>query len=114
MERFAVTYILYRAVHRFSEFFRHWYVRSFILWTHNTLTFLENLDRVFALKITLRHFGEPLYQDRSVVGYILGFIFRSGRIVISAFLYGVIVITAAAIYVAWCAILPFIVYKIFL
>ena len=113
MERFAVTYVIFRIVHRFIEFFRHWYVRSFILWTHGTLNVLENLDRTFAVRITLRHFGEPLYQDRSIVGYIFGFIFRSARIMIGGLLYGVIILGAALLYIIWCAILPYLIYKIF-
>lgn len=114
MEQFAATYIILRLAHRFVEFFRHWYVRSFMLWTHGILNFLENLDRTFAVKITLRHFGEPLYQDRSIVGYILGFVFRSTRIVIGGLLYGLIILVATLLYLVWCAILPYLVYKIFI
>ncbi|MDP3956838.1 MAG: hypothetical protein Q8P97_02480 [bacterium] len=113
MERFAAAYVIFRIAHRFTQFFRHWYVRSFILWTHGTLSFLETLDRTFAVRITLRHFGEPLYQDRSIVGYILGFIFRSARIVIGGLLYGVVILGAALLYIIWCAILPYLIYKIF-
>jgi hypothetical protein len=112
MERFAVTYIFYRAFHRFTEFFHHWYVRSFILWTHGVLTLLENLDQTFAVAITWRHFGEPLYQDRSIVGYVLGFIFRSARILIGGAIYTVIIVAAALLYLGWCAVLPYVVYKV--
>lgn len=114
MEGFAAYYIFQRILRRFTEFFRHWYVRSFILWTHGILTLLENLDQTFAVAITWRHFGEPLYQDRSIVGHILGFIFRSARIAIGGVIYVVIIILAAALYIGWCAVLPFIIYKIFI
>jgi hypothetical protein len=61
----------------------------------------EQIDYVFALKITLRNIFKPLYKDYSFIGHILGFIFRLTRIILSSLIYTVLFIIAAAIYLLW-------------
>lgn len=108
---FSLVYLLQRFFYRIYEFLRHWYVGSFLAVTHKTLNILEALDRRLALRITLRYLFRPLYQDYTVLGYILGFIFRSGRLILGSIIYLSIFIIAAAIYLAW-AVAPFyIIYK---
>ncbi len=61
-------------------------------------------DRSFALAITLRHFFEPLYKDYSIIGRILGIVFRSARIVIGGVFYLVLAFVFAIVYLIWLAI----------
>ncbi|MBI2024979.1 MAG: hypothetical protein HYT03_02765 [Candidatus Harrisonbacteria bacterium] len=100
---FSAFYLIIRFFYRVFEFIRHWYVDGFFAVVHKTLTALERLDRSFALKITLRNLFKPLYQDYNFLGYLLGFIFRTGRILIGGAIYLFIVLTGAAIYLAWAA-----------
>jgi hypothetical protein len=65
-----------------------------------------------AFKITLKHLFEPLYQDRSFIGYVLGFIFRSGRLIAGALFYFILLAFAAAVYLIWLAVPVFIIFKI--
>ena len=101
---FAPTYLLYRFFYRFFQFFHNWYVHGSRNAAHWFLTFLERLDRVFAVKITLLYFFHPLYGDYSIIGRILGVIFRSFRIAIGVFVYFVIAAIAALCYVFWLSI----------
>ena len=48
---------------------------------------LTAADQSFAVAITLRHFFEPLYKDYSIVGRVLGIVFRSARVVIGGVCY---------------------------
>ena len=73
---------------------------------------LEELDRVFALQVNLRYIFHPLYQDRTVIGYILGFIFRSLRIVVGFVIYVIVAIFFVALYLVWLAIPLYIIYQI--
>lgn len=73
---------------------------------------MEYLDRRLALRVTLRYFLKPLYQDYSVLGYIFGFIFRSGRVIVVSLVYAAIVFSFAAAYLIWIAVPPFLIYKI--
>lgn len=84
------------------------------MYGHAVVTFLERLDRFFAFKITLRHFGEPLYQDRTILGYALGFFFRIGRIFIGSLVYFFVIVLAVLLYVLWCLAPIYILIKIFL
>jgi len=109
----ATTYLFTRFFYRIFEFLEHWYLGSFKIASHFFISFLEKLDRTFALKITLRNLFQPLYSDRSFIGYILGFFFRSWRIIIGGIIYFFISIFAIALYLIWLLILPYIIYKIF-
>ncbi len=73
---------------------------------------LADWDKFFALKITIRHWHEPLYQDRTFIGYILGPIFRTGRIIIGASIYLAATAIAVFLYLLWLMIPPYVIYKI--
>lgn len=105
-------YLFNRLSHRFLEFFQHWYLNSFRVYGHFVISVLEKLDRRFALKITLRHLFIPLYQDRSLIGYVLGFFFRFGRLILGSFVYLILLAIAAFFYFVWLAIPVFIIFKI--
>ena len=68
------------------------------------MTTLATTDQSFAIKVTARHFFEPLYKDYSIVGRIMGVIFRTGRIVLGGILYVLITIVFAIVYIIWLAI----------
>lgn len=105
-------YLLNRLGYRVKEFFEHWYLGSFRIFGEALFNFLRQLDTFFALRVTLRHFFEPLYQDRTFLGYLIGIPFRSVRVVIASVIYLFILILALSIYFLWLGVLPFILYKI--
>jgi len=76
------------------------------------VSFLERLDRTLAFRITLKYLFHPLYQDYTVIGYILGFIFRSFRLVAGGLVYAAIILAAAALYLVWLLVPVFIIYRI--
>lgn len=108
-----IIYLFKRFIFRISEFLRHWYINSFFVWSNFVISVLERLDRFFALKITWRHLFEPLYQDRSFLGYVLGFIFRSGRLIFGILVYLPLIFLAIVGYLIWLGIPFYIVYQIF-
>lgn len=71
---------------------------------HRFVTALEGADRSLAIKVTLRYFFQPLYKDYTVIGRILGIIFRTGRILIGAVVYAMIVALFLLFYLVWLAI----------
>lgn len=94
------------------EFFVHWYGNSFFILGGRAVNILEFLDRRLAFKVTLRHFIQPLYQDYSIIGYALGFVFRGARLVLAFLLYAIIVLVFAAAYLLWAAIPLYIIRQI--
>jgi len=103
-------YLINRFFYRIISFFRHWYIGGFSVIAHQTIGLMERLDRFFAFRVTARYFLKPLYQDYSFIGYVLGFIFRSGRLLIGGLLYIVISLLGLVIYIGWAAIPIYIVY----
>ena len=107
----AIVYLLYRAGYTILDFSRHWYIGSARAIMHRTLGILERFDYSLALSVTLRSFFQPLYQDRSAIGYILGFFFRTIRIVIALLLYALIIAGALLLYLSWAALPVIIIYR---
>lgn len=107
-----IFYLFDRLLFRVKEFLRHWYVNSFFIYGHFIFSFLEKLDRFFAFKITWRHLFQPLYQERNIVGYILGFIFRLGRLLVGGAVYLTIIAGAAGLYLIWLVIPVYVAYKL--
>lgn len=108
----SIFYILERYFFRVYYFLYHWYARGFRKASNWTIGYLEKLDYKFALQINLRNIFQPLYQDYSFVGHIMGFILRSLRILIALVIYAMVIIFGAILFLAWAAIPVFAIYQI--
>ena len=104
---FSVTYLAGRFFYRIFEFFHHWYIDGSRAFGRGFMATIASADRSLALRVTVRHFFEPLYKDYTFVGRLLGVIFRTGRIVIGLFAYLVIAACFLVAYAVWLLI-PFI------
>lgn len=102
----ALVYLVNRLGYRVLDFFHHWYYHGSRVITNYFFLVLERLDRGLAFKITLKHFFEPLYKDYTVIGRILGVIFRTFRILIGFFVYAVFAVCFALVYLVWILFLP--------
>ena len=107
-----IPYLFIRLLYRLIEFLRHWYLDSFKIYSHFIISLLEKFDRRFAFKITLRNLFQPLYQDRSLIGYTLGFSFRTSRLIIGGIIYIMMLSAAMFFYLAWLAVPIYIIFKI--
>ena len=103
---FAPVYIAYRAIERAFDFCHHWYMDGSLWFLHNFINFLEERDRTFAVRITLKHFFQPLYKDYSIIGRILGVIFRSLRVLIGGIFYLISGVIFLAVYLFWVLLPP--------
>ena len=101
---FSPVYLIQRFIYRFLDFFHHWYIDGSREIAHRFIATLESADRSLALKITIRYFFQPLYKDFSIIGRILGIIFRSGRILIGVVVYAVVAAAFLLFYLAWIAL----------
>ncbi len=103
---FSVVYLVERFIYRIFEFLRHWYVRSARIYSNFILTKFERLDRRLALVVTLKNLFQPLYKDYTIIGYIIGFIFRSIRIIVASVVYIIFFSVAAIVYLIWLVVPP--------
>jgi hypothetical protein len=110
---FAFGYLIYRFFFNIYNFLRHFYVFGTRYILHSWVRTLEKLDRTFAVKINLRHFFAPLYKDYSIIGRILGIIFRTIRIIIGTIIYFFVSILFLGIVLFWIFLLPLILVLIF-
>lgn len=98
---FSLIYLIGRFAYRILDFFHHWYADASRVFFYKLISFLEYLDQSLALRMTLRYFFQPLYKDYSVIGRILGVIFRTCRIFISVVVYAIVLLIFLAAYVLW-------------
>lgn len=108
----SIVYILNRYLFRIYYFLYHWYARGFRKIANRAINYLEKLDYSFALRINLKNIFQPLFQDYSIVGYVLGFISRFIRVVTASIIYVVFIVLCVFLYLAWAAIPIFAIYKI--
>jgi len=108
----GLIYLGNRFFYRIGEFFRHWYKDGFSFFSRRLINFLEQLDRYFALKVTLHYLFQPLYQNYTFVGYVLGFFFRGIRLGIASFVYFLVILIWLVFYLFWAFIPLGIIYKI--
>lgn len=108
----SIVYILNRYVFRIYYFLYHWYVRGFRKASNWTINYLEKMDYKFALRVNVQNLFQPLFQDYSIIGHILGFVSRSIRIVVASIVYAVFIVLCVALFVAWSILPIFALYKI--
>ncbi len=108
----GLIYLVNRFFYRIGEFFRHWYKDGFFFFFRGLINFLEQLDRYFALRVTFRYLFQPLYQNYTFIGYVLGFIFRSIRVSIAGLVYLLVILIWLVFYLFWAFIPLGIIYKI--
>ncbi len=104
-------YLLWRFSFSVVSFLEDWYLDSFKWTSYRVFNLLEGLDKTFALKITLRHFVEPLYGDRNLIGYFMGIVWRSLRVAVALALYLLIVVVCLSVYLVWLALPPYLLFK---
>ena len=107
-----LVYLFDRFIYRISHFIRHWYVDSFMSYGRFVIARLEDMDRNIALKVTWRNLFQPMYQERNITGYVLGFIFRSIRLVFGSALYLLVIAIFGGFFLVWACIPLYIVLKI--
>jgi hypothetical protein len=103
---FSAVYLVQRFAYRTIEFLRHWYVRSARIYSNFIITRFERLDRRFAWMVTLKNLFQPLFKDYTIIGYVIGFIFRSVRLIVAGVIYAVFFCIAVFAYLIWLAIPP--------
>lgn len=110
----AISYLAGHFFYHIVEFLRHWYLRSFKMYTGWVIDRLEEIDYYLAWRQTARHFFEPLYKDYSIIGRMLGIIFRTARMAIGSVVYFIIFVVVIAVYGVWVSIPPYLVLRILL
>ena len=103
---FALSYLVQLALSRIAGFFAHWYgdgTRYLLARYRQTSSGLEG---VVASRTMLHLLFRPLYGDYSVVGRILGPIFRTGRLLMGGVAHLVVLVLFVAAWLAWIAVPP--------
>lgn len=108
----AAVYIVERFFYRIVDFLRHWYVKSAYWYYDFVINALRSMDRTLAWKITALNITEPLFGDYSAIGRVMGFLFRSARLVFASLVYAAVFVIALGVYLVWLLLPPFLLIKI--
>jgi hypothetical protein len=107
----AFSYILVQVLNWIADFFRHWYVDGFGAFVKAFLRLLSTFDRALAFRVSVKNLFNPMYQDRSVLGYVFGFFFRLVRISVALVMYVVLGAVFIILYTAWALIPPYLIVR---
>ena len=107
----SLSYILLQALGWVTDFFRHWYADGFRAFVKAFLRLLSALDRALAFRVSVKNLFSPMYQDKSFIGYVFGFLFRLVRISVALATYAVVGAAFIIFYTAWVLILPYLILR---
>jgi hypothetical protein len=85
-------------------FFVFWYLTSPGRFYRGTKKLIETIDQNIAVLETAQHITEPIFQDYTKQGRVLGFFFRLGRILVGLFLYALIALGGVALLLFFWAV----------
>ena len=103
---FAPVYLVVRFFILIGDFLHHWYIDGSRRLADFFVSSFEKLDQTLAIRITIKYFFQPLYKDFTILGRILGVIFRTGRILIGLTVYFVVASFFLVIYLVYVLLLP--------
>lgn len=104
-------YAIKQAAEWIADFFRHWYADGFRAFVKVFMRLLANLDRALAFRVSVKNLFKPMYQDRTFIEYIMGFIFRSIRIITALIMYTILGATFIVFYTIWAIVPPYLLAK---
>ncbi|MEN9341924.1 MAG: hypothetical protein RIQ54_180 [Candidatus Parcubacteria bacterium] len=101
---FAIPFIIYRGFVRVGLFFKHWYINGsyqFISFFHQVIS---GMEQMFAVRSMILFITQPIYGDYTVIGHIVGPIFRLIRIMVGISMYILFTLAWGAVFIMWLAI----------
>lgn len=107
----AAIYILKTGYYRLFEFFRHWYVEGARRWYSGFLYIFSRGERTLAVRANIFFLFSPLYQERNIIGFILGFFVRLFRIIGGGLYYLCAAVLFMVTFVLWAALPLVCIYK---
>lgn len=106
---FALSYLVQLFLARVAGFFRHWYADGSRAFMARYRAVSGSLEQTVASREMLHLLFRPLYGDYSVVGRIIGPIFRSLRLLGGFFAHLFIALGFGVAYIAWLLVPPFLI-----
>jgi len=95
----------------FKFFLSDWFVLKPKAILNLLVEIIKDLDKNFAVVINLKLILKPLYKDYSLIGRIIGPIFRFFRVLVGGTIYLLIAFIFLIVILIWVLILPFIIYQ---
>lgn len=89
--------------------FINWYYRNLTVGLAGVfLDLFSTVSEMFAISIMAKHIFEPLYQDYTYAGRVIGFFIRSGRIVLGLIVELIFLVIMGLVMLVWI-LLPLII-----
>ena len=97
-----------------KNFFKFWYIEVSNSFWEKSFFILKDFESEIAVMATLYNLFSPLYQDYSIMGRIIGPIFRIFRIIFGLALYVILIVLISICYLIWMVLPPFVLIMILL
>lgn len=101
---FALSYLVQLALSRIAGFFVHWYADGTHAFRARYRSISKTLEDMVASRAMLHLLFRPLYGDYSIVGRIIGPVFRLGRLVLGGIAHLALWLAFFLLWLAWIAL----------
>jgi cellulose synthase/poly-beta-1,6-N-acetylglucosamine synthase-like glycosyltransferase len=109
-----IIYLLKNAVHRFLDFFRHWYIDTPQRWHNFFILVIRRFDRVLVLKPAFVHLSYFIRGGPATISSAQGVFLVVGRVIFAAVLYLLVAIIFLLVFIAWISTPIFVVVMTYL
>ncbi len=105
--------LLTREIRSFKGFFIFWYYQGLLWFWRKAIEIISNFEATFAVRLMFKHITEPIFQDYTRAGRLLGILIRLLRIVVGLLFYLAIIIIFSIMAIIWVLLPIFAVWQIF-
>ena len=104
--------IIEKEIQGFIGFFKFWYIAGPVwFWQQNWQT-VSNFESVFATRAMLQHISEPIFQDYTRAGRVIGVVVRILRTILGLVLYAMVIAIFTMAAAIWLIAPPFAVWQV--
>lgn len=103
---FALSYLVQLALSRIAGFFLHWYRGGSQAFLARYRSLSRTLENAVASRAMLHLLFRPLYGDYSIVGRIIGPVFRLGRLALGGIAHLMLATLFLIGWLAWLVLPP--------
>lgn len=106
-----LRYLIFQIARRIAVFFRRWYIDFSRAYWARVIERATFFDKAFAIKIMWKTLLQPLWGDYTPIGRIMGFFFRTARILAAVPFFFLYFGAAFLVWAAWLMVPAYLMFR---
>lgn len=101
-----------KEIQGFMGFFKFWYIAGPVWFWRQNWQMIGNFESVFATRAMLQHISEPIFQDYTRAGRVIGVVVRILRTILGLIFYVVVMAIFTIAAAIWLIAPPFAMWQV--